>query len=329
MPEFRAVEAIVTDIEGTTSSIDFVKTVLFPYAERALPAFVRGHLDEPDVATALDQTANESGIARDNIDALIAQLLDWSRADRKITPLKALQGLIWRRGYERGDYRAHVYTDAAEQLRAWHTAGIPLYVYSSGSIAAQKLFFRYSEAGDLTALFNGNFDTTIGGKREIDSYRKIAAAIGREPQRLLFLSDVVEELDAAHAAGFQTCWLQRPEDGFAELQPHAVHPVAHSFDQITTTHQVDQRSPMSNATPRMTNLFLQLGLDASEQAIAKFIKTHQLPADVHLANAPWWSDAQRQFLTEQINSDAVWAIVVDQLNESLHEDAVRASSGAK
>ncbi len=236
-----AIEAIVTDIEGTTSSIDFVKAVLFPYAERAMDAFVRGHIDEPAVAAALDQTAAESGIARGDVDALIAQLLDWSRADRKITPLKALQGLIWRRGYERGDYRAHIYADAAEQLRAWHAAGIPLYVYSSGSIAAQKLFFRYSEAGDLTALFSGYFDTTTGPKREADSYRKIAAAIDRAPQRLLFLSDVVEELDAARTAGFQTGWLQRPEDGFAELQPHAVHPVARRFDQITTTYQIDNR----------------------------------------------------------------------------------------
>jgi enolase-phosphatase E1 len=232
MAQFEGIEAIVTDIEGTTSSIGFVKTVLFPYAENALPAFVRAHLSEPAVAAALDQTAAESGIARDDIDALIAQLLDWSRADRKITPLKTLQGLIWRTGYAQGDYRAHIYTDAAAQLRAWHAAGIPLYVYSSGSIAAQQLFFRYSEAGDLTALFSGHFDTTIGGKREVDSYRRIAQAIGREPQRLLFLSDVVEELDAAHAAGFQTCWLQRPEDGFAELQPHRVHPAVRRFDQI-------------------------------------------------------------------------------------------------
>ena len=232
MTQFHPVDAIVTDIEGTTSSIDFVKSVLFPYAERALSAYVRGHLDEADVATALDQTASEGGIARSDINALIAQLLDWSRADRKITPLKALQGAIWRRGYERGDYRAHIYTDAADQLRQWHGAGIPLYIYSSGSIAAQQLFFRYSEAGDLTALFSGHFDTTTGPKRDASSYRNIAAAIAREPQRLLFLSDVVEELDAAYAAGFQTCWLQRPDDGFAELRPHPTHPVVRTFDQI-------------------------------------------------------------------------------------------------
>lgn len=232
MVDAAVVEAIVTDIEGTTSSIDFVKAVLFPYAERAMDAFVRGHINEPAVVAALDQTAAESNIARSDVDALIAQLLDWSRADLKITPLKALQGLIWRRGYERGDYRAHIYPDAANQLRAWHTVDIPLYIYSSGSIAAQQLFFRHSEAGDLTPLLSGYFDTTSGPKREADSYRKIAAAIGRAPQRLLFLSDVVEELDAAHTAGFQTCWLQRPEDGFAELRPHGVHQVVRRFDQI-------------------------------------------------------------------------------------------------
>ena len=235
MLQFDQIEAIVTDIEGTTSSIDFVKAVLFPYAERALDAFVRGHSDDTAVAAALDQTAAESGVARNNIDALIAQLLDWSRADRKITPLKALQGLIWQRGYERGDYRAHIYPDAAAQLRSWHAAGFPLYVYSSGSIAAQKLFFRYSEAGDLTALFSGYFDTTTGPKREADSYRKIAAAIGAEAQHLLFLSDAVEELDAARAAGYQTCWLQRPADGFVDLISTSRHSVTRRFDAIQLT----------------------------------------------------------------------------------------------
>jgi enolase-phosphatase E1 len=172
------VKTILTDIEGTTSSISFVKEVLFPYSRAALPEFVatRGH--EPEVRRWLDQVALENGGLCD--DRMIVEVLQgWIDADRKHTALKALQGLIWRAGFDGGAYRAHVYPDAPAQLRAWHAAGHPIYVYSSGSVAAQKLFFAHSEAGDLLPLFSGYFDTEIGGKRETDSYARIAAAIGR------------------------------------------------------------------------------------------------------------------------------------------------------
>ena len=126
--------------------------------------------------------------------------------------LKALQGMIWRDGYERGDYRAHFYADAAESLRHWHADGHPLYVYSSGSVPAQKLFFGYSECGDLTPLVSGWFDTEVGHKRDADAYRRITDAIGRAPGDILFLSDVVEELDAAREAGLRTALLDRRGD---------------------------------------------------------------------------------------------------------------------
>lgn len=225
------IEAIVTDIEGTTSSIAFVKTVLFPYAARAIPDYVRERGEQPEVAAILDEVAREANLEREDIAALIAQLLRWIEQDRKITPLKTLQGLVWRAGYESGAYRAHIYADAAAALRAWHTRGIPLYVYSSGSVAAQKLFFAHTEAGDLTTLFSGYFDTTTGAKQDSASYRAIAAAIGFAPERLLFLSDIKAELDAARAVGFATCWLQRPQDSSAQT-PDATHPVARSFDDI-------------------------------------------------------------------------------------------------
>ena len=166
-----------------------------------------GQVHEP--AGAADR-AQEAGIDSDDRDAIVAALRQWIAEDRKATPLKALQGLIWEAGYRDGVYRAHVYPEVAARLRAWKARGLPLYVYSSGSVAAQKLFFRYSEAGDLSALFDGHFDTEIGGKREAGSYTRIAAAIGVPPQDILFLSDIVEELDAARAAGLQTTWLCRP-----------------------------------------------------------------------------------------------------------------------
>lgn len=228
------IRAIVTDIEGTTSSIHFVKEVLFPYAASALPDFIRKQADRTDVREQLDAAAREAGIDNNDIEAIIALLLQWIRDDKKVTPLKALQGMVWEAGYRNGDYRAHVYADAATALKQWHQQGLALYVYSSGSIQAQKQFFGFCEAGDLTPLFSGYFDTTSGPKREMESYRVIAGAIGIAPAELLFLSDIVEELDAAHAAGFATCWLVRPRDTTAtpaQLE-HTVHPVAHDFSQI-------------------------------------------------------------------------------------------------
>ncbi|HYQ23441.1 acireductone synthase [Stenotrophomonas sp.] len=202
---------ILTDIEGTTSSISFVKNVLFPYARQALPAFVAEHSQQPEVRRWLDAVAAEIGGACQ--DSLVAETLQgWIDQDRKHTALKALQGLIWDAGYRRGDYTAHFYPEVAQVLKGWHASGLPLYVYSSGSVPAQKLFFGFSDAGDLSPLVSGWFDTEIGGKREADSYRRIVQAIGVSPGEILFLSDVVEELDAAREAGLQTRLIDRRDD---------------------------------------------------------------------------------------------------------------------
>jgi enolase-phosphatase E1 len=205
------VKAIVTDIEGTTSSISFVKDVLFPYARKALPAFVRMHGQEPEVRKWLDiAAADAGGMCQDEMLAEVLQ--GWIDEDRKHPALKALQGMIWAAGYNSGAYRAHVYDDAVQGLRRWQEAGHPLFVYSSGSVPAQKLLFGHSTAGDLTSLFSGYFDTAIGGKRERDSYRNLAQALDRRPADIVFLSDVVEELDAARSEGFDTVLLDRRED---------------------------------------------------------------------------------------------------------------------
>lgn len=217
------IRAIVTDIEGTTSSIDFVRDVLFPYARKRLPAFVETHGDRPDVQHWLHEAAREAGLIEASRQDIIELLLGWIDLDRKSTALKALQGMIWKDGYETGDYRAHMYPEVAARLRQWRADGLRLYVYSSGSVPAQQLFFRYSEAGDLGPLFAGYFDTETGPKREAGSYRRIAEAVGEQPQHLLFLSDIVEELDAAREAGFQTAWLVREPQALAAAPRHPVH----------------------------------------------------------------------------------------------------------
>jgi len=205
------VKTLLTDIEGTTSSISFVKDVLFPYARRALPAFVAAHGDEPGVRHWLDAVATELGAVCSD-DVVVEALQGWIDEDRKHTALKALQGMVWKAGYGRADFRAHIYPDAAAALPAWHAAGQRIAVYSSGSVPAQKLFFGHSEAGDLTPLVSAWFDTEVGGKREAASYRRIVEALAVPAGDVVFLSDVVEELDAAREAGVQTVLVDRRDD---------------------------------------------------------------------------------------------------------------------
>jgi enolase-phosphatase E1 len=224
------ITTILTDIEGTTSSISFVKDVLFPYARERLPAFVVTHADDPDVQHWLHEAAKEAGLVSTGQQELIDLLLEWIDADRKSTALKALQGMIWKDGYASGEYRAHVYPEVAARLRAWHAAGKRLYVYSSGSVPAQQLFFAHSEAGDLSPLLSGYFDTETGPKREAESYRRIATSIGVPAGEILFLSDIVEELDAAAAAGLHTTQIARPP---ATCPNTGVHVCVADFDAVT------------------------------------------------------------------------------------------------
>ena len=205
------IKAIVTDIEGTTTSLAFVKEVLFPYSRSYLGTFVKDRQTDPIVVGLISDVAKE--VNRElSLDEAIEQLLLWSNEDKKITPLKALQGLIWEDGYRRGAFVGHIYADVLPKLRQWHRQGISLYIYSSGSVYAQKLLFGNTLEGDLTPLFSGYFDTRIGGKRETESYKKIAQETGFKPEQTLFLSDIKEELDAAKAAGYQTVWLCRDSE---------------------------------------------------------------------------------------------------------------------
>jgi enolase-phosphatase E1 len=221
------IKAIVTDIEGTTSSLSFVKDVLFPYARQNMAGFIKQHCDDPQVLAQLQAVNQEAGKTLSPEEA-IAQLITWIDEDKKITPLKTLQGLIWEAGYRNGDFTGHIYDDAAANLQKWQQQGMHLYVFSSGSVYAQKLLFGHTEYGDLTTLFDGFFDTTTGNKRDAAAYGNIARQTGFPPQEILFLSDIVEELDAAREAGMQTVWLSR--EGAGESNP--THPQVASFDAI-------------------------------------------------------------------------------------------------
>ncbi|MBP6298878.1 MAG: acireductone synthase [Arenimonas sp.] len=208
----NAIKAIVTDIEGTTSSISFVRDVLFPYARAALPKFIEDNHSKLEVSLYIKRIAEQTQISANDLDSIINTLITWIDHDVKNTNLKALQGMIWVDGYLNGTYAAPVYEDAYKQLLQWQQAGIPLYVYSSGSVPAQKLFFKHSQKGDLTVLFSDYFDTEMGGKRSASSYSAIAEHIKIPAENILFLSDIVEELDAAREAGWQTILIDRLED---------------------------------------------------------------------------------------------------------------------
>ena len=228
---FEAKAALI-DIEGTVGSIAFVRDVLFPFARERMADYVQAHQHEPDVRAMLDEAAREAGVDASDIPAIVQALNDWSDRDIKITPLKQLQGKIWVEGFTESGIRGHLYADAIDALRRFHAAGIALYIYSSGSVPAQKLLFGYSVAGNLLPLFSGFYDTTIGGKREAASYTHILREIGYAPNEAIFFSDNVAELDAAREAGVQTVQLARPEDG---TEITTSHPSVASFAGIDLT----------------------------------------------------------------------------------------------
>jgi enolase-phosphatase E1 len=230
--------AILLDIEGTTSSISYVHDVLFPYARRELTGFLKSHWSAPKVRAACEQIARDAGasslkawcgqdtsadLVQAKVAAEVQRLMD---VDAKATGLKELQGLIWENGFNSGLLRAHVYPDVPTALEAWTEAGKRVYIYSSGSIAAQRLFFGHTEAGDLLHFLSGHYDTTIGGKKLADSYRAIAADLKLPARDILFVSDIVAELDAARKAAMQTALSLRPGN--------APVPVGHGHAEIET-----------------------------------------------------------------------------------------------
>lgn len=219
------IRAILLDIEGTTSSLEFVRDVLFPYAREHLASFIAERRGDPEVDAQLAETERllraEGASGSDALPALAR----WMAEDRKVTPLKALQGLLWEAAFQRGAFVAHVYPDVAPALRLFRERGLGIHVYSSGSVRAQRTFFRHSAAGDLTAFIDGWFDTESGSKLEPTSYRAIAEAIGLAPGEIAFLSDSRAELDAARGAGLVT---------FGVLRSLALadHPTVARFDEL-------------------------------------------------------------------------------------------------
>lgn len=229
---FAGVRAVVVDIEGTTSASAYVYNVLFPFATRRFGSWISEHRDEPETAAIIADIGRELGQSDPSQPAVVLALTAWVAEDRKVTALKTLQGLIWQEGFASGELESHFFPDALEALGAWHVSGLPVYVFSSGSVLAQRNWFGHTSEGDVTGWITDYFDTANAGpKREADSYQVIAQATGHEPTGILFCSDVVAELQAAHQAGWQVVRVRR------EGEPHAVGDSA--FAEVSSLLDID------------------------------------------------------------------------------------------
>ncbi|MFJ2772370.1 acireductone synthase [Streptomyces sp. NPDC087300] len=233
VPDVFDVDAVVLDIEGTTSATGFVVEVLYPYARERFGALLASRGAEPEVARAVAQVRAEAGEPGADAARVEEILGRWVDEDRKATPLKTLQGILWAEGFARGELVSHFYPDVIEVLRRWHAEGVRLHVYSSGSVAAQRAWFAHSPEGDLLGLVGGLYDTVNAGpKQDADSYRVIASSAGVAPERLLFLSDRPGELDAARAAGWRAVGVRRAGEPYADAD-FGDHPRVTSFSQIS------------------------------------------------------------------------------------------------
>lgn len=193
--------AVLLDIEGTIGDIAFVRDVLFPFARARIGDVLRARWNDAEITSVVHSACY--GSVEELLTPAVAtrRFLQWMDEDKKVTPLKTLQGIIWREGYASGELKAHLYPDAIDAMRTWHARGVKVAIYSSGSVEAQKLYFRHSVAGDLTPLIGGYFDTTTGAKGDAQSYRKIASTIDVQPGAVTFFSDAPAETDAALEAG--------------------------------------------------------------------------------------------------------------------------------
>src|SRR3984893_4217347 len=216
---------ILLDIEGTITPIAFVHEVLFPYACSSVRDYLASHFDDAETMADIARLRQEHAIdvnhdlkpptlidesTPDQIKSIVSYVHWLIDRDRKSTGLKSLQGKIWRQGYADGTLTAPIFADVTPALVPLHDAGLKICIFSSGSSVAQQLLFAHTEFGDLTHLIDGYFDTTTGSKAVTDSYRRIASALGRAEEEVLFISDVVAELDAASAAGMQMLLSVRP-----------------------------------------------------------------------------------------------------------------------
>jgi enolase-phosphatase E1 len=229
-------EVVLLDIEGTTTPIAFVHDVLFPYSRARVTDYLAAHSNDPAVAEIISDFRQEIGTAAPpdgppDLERVVTHVHALIDQDRKSRPLKTLQGLIWEEGYRSGALKGEVYADVPPALERWTTSGIGVGIFSSGSVLAQQLLFRHSTAGDLTPFLTWHFDTAVGPKGDVESYRRIAQRLDLNAPRVLFVSDVVNEVAAARESGMNVLLAVRPP---AELPSASPYPSIATFDDITS-----------------------------------------------------------------------------------------------
>jgi enolase-phosphatase E1 len=207
-----SIRAIIVDTAGTTTDLNFIQDVLFPYSRKAMAEFLEQNQHNVVVDYCLSDVKDIALEPDATLERVTEILQQWIDEDRKLTPLKTLQGLIWKQGYNRVEFTGHIYPDFIDSIERIKEKGIRIYSFSSGSVEAQKLLFSHTEAGDLTGSFNGHFDTRTGNKLDKQAYCNICNTISLKPKQILFVSDVAEELKAAEAAGMTTCQMIRFAD---------------------------------------------------------------------------------------------------------------------
>ena len=223
---------VIIDIEGTTSSTWFVQGTLYPYSRERFATWIAAHRGRADVEAQLDNIRALAEEPDADEARCVHWLYHWLDHDMKITPLKAFQGWIWDEGFAAGDLTSHFFDDSIPAMRRWKAEGYDLSIFSSGSVNAQRAWFGHSPDGDLLPLFSHHFDTeNIGHKRIPESYRKIATTLGVPPAQIVFLSDLVAELDAAREAGWCTIGVRREGDEHFD-KGVGDHLAAFSFDDI-------------------------------------------------------------------------------------------------
>jgi enolase-phosphatase E1 len=239
------ISCILLDVEGTTTPIDFVYQILFPYARARMKNFLAEHFSsdevradiarlrqehDEDARRGLEPPPQQDDSPEAQLESMTAYIYWLMDRDRKSTPLKSLQGKIWEEGYRTGELRGQVFDDVPPAFQRWRQQQKDICIFSSGSVLAQKLLFAHTSAGDLTKWIRDYFDTRIGAKADPESYRRIAAALQRPPSEIVFLSDVTTELDAAQSAGMQPRLCLRPGN---RSQPNpSAHAVIHTFDEL-------------------------------------------------------------------------------------------------
>ena len=224
------IRAILLDIEGTTTPIAFVHEVLFSYARDHVKEYLANNPDAEDIARLREEHAADVSKG-EQPPAELAAYVEWLIArDRKSTGLKSLQGKIWRQGYLDGSLKSQVYADVAPAFARWRARGLSIHIFSSGSVLAQQLLFAHTDAGDLTKFIDQYFDTNVGKKADAASYRRIAEALSLRAEEVLFISDVVAELDAANEAGMQILLSIRP--GNPPQEGAERYRAIHSFDEL-------------------------------------------------------------------------------------------------